>query len=319
MNMQYSIGHVEEQGLQLLQLKDEQSGTIVSLLPGFGALIQAWTVKSGEHTINIIDSYNSLDQLKKELASSFRGSKLSPFPCRIPEGKYSFDGVHYEFANKFIDGSVIHGLLYDKPFTVTNEFAARDSASVTMEYVYRKDDDQFPFEYACQVVYTLFPEQVLQVQTTLINHGKSALPIADGWHPYFALGDKVDEWMMYFNASALVEFDHRLVPTGNTTPYELFNQPTKIGSTELDNCFLINVESGHPACELFNPNNKLKISFYPDSGYPYLQIYTPPHRKSIAIENLTSAPDSFNNKMGLTILQPSSPQTLTLQYKVSLL
>lgn len=32
---------------------------------------------------------------------------------------------------------------------------------------------------------------------------------------------------------------------------------------------------------------------------PYLQIYTPSHRKNIAIEPMTCATDAFNNKYGL--------------------
>jgi len=317
--MHYSIGHIQEAGFKLVILKDEQSGSEVALLPQFGALIHAFRIKTNEGLFNVIDHYENLDRLQKELPGSFKGSKLSPFPCRIPEGKYSFDGKHYEFGNKFMDGSAIHGLLYDKPFTVTHETAGKDSATVSMEYRYRQDDPQYPFDYTCRVVYTLFPDALLQVQTILVNEGRSVMPIADGWHPYFRLGGKLDEWMLHFGASAMVEFDERLVPTGKLLDYDLFNLPAKIGKTELDNCFLLNIESGYPACELFNPNNKLKISFFPDSSYPYLQVYTPPHRESIAIENLSSAPDSFNNKMGLTLLQPAAPQTFTVQYQLSLL
>ncbi len=73
-----------------------------------------------------------------------------------------------------------------------------------------------------------------------------------------------------------------------------------------------------PSCELFNPENRLKISFYPSNNYPYLQIYTPPHRQSIAIENLSAAPDSFNNQMGLTLLAAGDSQTFTVHYRASL-
>ena len=51
-------------------------------------------------------------------------------------------------------------------------------------------------------------------------------------------------------------------------------------------------------------NAKYKLQVTPITNYPYLQLYTPPDRKSIAIENLSGAPDCFNNKMGLQELQP---------------
>ena len=54
-----------------------------------------------------------------------------------------------------------------------------------------------------------------------------------------------------------------------------------------------------------------------DASYPYLQIYTPPGRDSIAVENLSGAPDCFNNKMGLHLLQPAHSQIFTVRYTVS--
>ncbi|MBP7939993.1 MAG: hypothetical protein KAZ20_02525, partial [Sediminibacterium sp.] len=42
----------------------------------------------------------------------------------------------------------------------------------------------------------------------------------------------------------------------------------------------------------------------PIHNYPYLQLYTPVDRQSIAIENLSGAPNCFNNKMGLQLVEP---------------
>jgi aldose 1-epimerase len=86
----------------------------------------------------------------------------------------------------------------------------------------------------------------------------------------------------------------------------------------LDNCFVLKKEEKGAACEVFNPANGIKLSFFPDSAYPYLQIYTPPERRSIAIENLSGAPDCFNNRMGLLLLQPGHSQTFTIEYRLSL-
>jgi aldose 1-epimerase len=47
-----------------------------------------------------------------------------------------------------------------------------------------------------------------------------------------------------------------------------------------------------------------------------LQIYTPPHRKSIAIENLSSAPDAFNNKIGLIELGAEESHAFQTRYRI---
>jgi aldose 1-epimerase len=316
--MSFSILQISENGLDLVRLREDSSGTEAEVLPSFGALLHAFKIRMGTSLFNVIDHYDSLDQLKKQLDTSYKSSKLSPFPCRIGEGKYTHAGNRYEFLNKFIDGSAIHGLLYNKSFSILEQHAGNDSAFLLLNYEYRKDDDQYPFDYTCRVAYTLFTEGVLQVETTVTNKSKVPIPMADGWHPYFRLGGKVDEWLMYFNAASMVEFDKQLLPTGRLLHYDHFNVPMTIGPMELDNCFLIRHKTGEPVCELFNPFNKLKVSFIPGSTYPYLQIYTPPHRQSIAIENLSSAPDSFNNKMGLTILEPGDSQSFDLQYRLSM-
>jgi aldose 1-epimerase len=50
-------------------------------------------------------------------------------------------------------------------------------------------------------------------------------------------------------------------------------------------------------------------------GYNFLQIYTPPHRKSIALEPLTGAPDAWNNKIGMIALLPDEQRKFTVRMK----
>jgi aldose 1-epimerase len=140
--------------------------------------------------------------------------------------------------------------------------------------------------------------------------------MADGWHPYFRLGGKADQWLLQFHSAAIVEFDQRLVPTGRQAQYEVFETARPLGDVFLDNCFVLKPGVVSAACELYNPANGLRVSLYPDASYPYLQIYTPNTRDSIAVENLSGAPDCFNNKMGLLLLEPGHSQIFTVRYKV---
>jgi aldose 1-epimerase len=55
---------------------------------------------------------------------------------------------------------------------------------------------------------------------------------------------------------------------------------------------------------LKNPENNVVVEFISAENYPYLQLYIPDHRETIAIENLGTAPDSFNNGMGLYNIKP---------------
>ncbi|HMH20196.1 MAG TPA: aldose 1-epimerase [Puia sp.] len=323
--MSFSISHLQEKGLSLVSLKEESTGTEAILMPAHGAAVFAFLVRTEKGSFNVIDTYKDLSELKTEMGRSFKGSKLSPFPCRIAGAKYSFENKEHIFNGLFPDGTAIHGLLFDKEFIIEEALAGEASACLTMEYLYDRLDPAYPHQYSCRVKYTLRPGNILEVDTTVTNTGEGTMPIADGWHPYFQLGGRVDDWWLQFGAAAIVEFDAQLIPTGRLLKYDSFNKGRLIGTEEMDNCFLLEppvlptsgtANKTVPACELFNRENGLRVSFFPGAGYPYLQLYTPPGRQSIAVENLSSAPDSFNNKMGLLLLGAGDSQTFTVNYKV---
>jgi aldose 1-epimerase len=77
---------------------------------------------------------------------------------------------------------------------------------------------------------------------------------------------------------------------------------------------MLDHETGTPTCVL--QNQQLKLTVMPDNAYPILQLYIPDHRKSIAIENLSGAPDNFNNGIGLIQLAPNEARSFTTSYQV---
>lgn len=317
--MSFSISNSKEHDLDLVHIIDENTGTRVALLPGYGATLHAFSIRrQNGAAFNVIDNYQDAAEIKKELSRSFKGPKLSPFPCRIPDGVYRFNEHEYRLRSLFGDGTAIHGLLFNKPFTLMETTADEAHGTVLLEYIYNREDPGYPFYYACQTRYTLHPGNDLEVVTTVTNLDDSVIPMADGWHPYFRLGGSVDRWQLQFHSAAIVEFDSRLVPTGRLKQYETFESPKPVGDTFLDNCFTLKPDIVSAACQLYNPENGLRVSFFPDATYPYLQLYTPPTRDSIAVENLSGAPDCFNNKMGLILLQPGHSQIFTVHYKISM-
>jgi len=313
--MSFSIQTITENGFLITRLSDNNSQTSVDILPAYGALLHAFRVNTKEGSFNIIDNYPDKDSADKQLSTSFKSSKLSPFVCRIPDGKYEWEDKPYEFTTKFMDGSSIHGLLYNKPFNVVDRYSNDNLASVRLKYHYKKEDPGYPNDYTCEVVYTLHPENVIQLETTVLNLGDEPIPIADGWHPYFTLDGKINDWEMQFASDAMLEFDEKLIPTGKLLYEPSFIEPRLIADRFLDNCFFLQQEEGAPVCTLHNPSNGLILSFFTNSNYPYLQIYTPDHRGSIAIENLSGAPDCFNNGIGLKVLLPRRSETFNVWYK----
>ncbi len=316
--MPFTISKTKEQDLNLLQLTDASTGIQVKILPECGALLHEFSIPLGERRLQAISSYKNRSDLYQHHPLFYRSAKLSPFPCRIFQGQYQFEGKSYEFKNKFTDGSAIHGILFNKPFTPMHENAGDHQASVLLEYEYKKEDPGYPFDYQISVKYTLKKNGLLSLETKVTNLSSGRIPIADGWHPYFSLEGKVNDWLLTVDAKEILAFDKNLIPTGKRIPFIHFSKAARIDTYEFDHCFLLESETGKPACVLFNPANRMGLSFFPDKTYPYLQIYTPDDRKSIAIENLSAVPDCFNNGVGLTILERHHSQTFTAQYQLGL-
>lgn len=300
-------------------LKDNATGTYAEVLV-FGALLNALATPTKEGAVfNVVDGYKDVADAKANVTNGFHSAKLSPFVCRLHKGEYSFEGKDFKIDKFYMGESAIHGLLYDAAFKVSATHADENKATLSLVYEYRDQHQGFPFAFDVEVIYRLGTDGRLQLTTHVSNAGSGNMPLNDGWHPYFKVGDTINTASVRFDAREMVEFDESLLPNGKTSQYSSFNEFKPFGDTALDNCFTLNRESYEgvfPAFEIKDEKKGLSLSIFPDASYPYLQIYTPPSRTCIAVENLSSVPDSLNNKTGLIILAPGESRTFSTTYQV---
>ena len=314
-NMKFSaILHLQN-GYTVIELKDNQNGCTAQIY-SLGAILNAFSVPTHGGTINVINGFESVETAKQTIDSAFQGAKLSPFVCRMRKGEYHLNNRLFKVEKFYLGEHAIHGLLFDAAYEVLNTHADEHNASVGLRYLYKGTDKGYPFSYEILVNWKLEADNRLSVRTTVLHHNPQAIPFADGWHPYFNLGDSINHCSLQFDAEQQLEFDSDLLPTGKAIEDARFNRPTTIGDIFLDNCFILN-QPGKSKCVF--QNNNIRLTIHPDQHYPYLQVYTPPNRKSIAIENLSAAPDAFNNKIGLLLLEPNHSYSFTTTYQLTAL
>ncbi|HUR11490.1 MAG TPA: aldose 1-epimerase [Flavitalea sp.] len=314
--MKFSIKDFEENGLKGIRLLNTENNSSVDVLPEHGMLLHAFRIPTKNVLLNVIDNYSDESELRREIALSYKGCKMSPFACRIPGGIYPLNGKHYELEKKFIDGSSIHGLLSDSIYKKIYTKANDSFASVSATFHYNKSDKGYPFRYRCAITYTLLPGYRLRLETVICNEDEKTIPVADGWHPYFTLGAPINSCTLRFSSNKMLEFDERLVPTGRMVPIEDFLRPEIIGERKIDNCFSLQHSDDDPCCIFQNPATNMSLLLFSDAAYPFLQIYTPDHRRSIALENLSGAPNCFNNGMGLILLEPGDSAKFAVSYEI---
>lgn len=314
----FSIQNKTENGFDKVVLEDG-NGTFAEVVPSCGAILHAFVIVKDGREYNLIESYESEADFRSNVTSKgFLGTKLSPFVCRLKKGKYHFHQKEFTIEKYYNGDHALHGLLYDQAFRITDQQANENKASVSMMHEYRAMDHGYPFFYDCIVTYELEKENTLKVTTAVINKDENKIPLQDGWHPYFTIEAKIDDLELQFAAKEMVAFNSELIPTGERTAYTGFTSLKKFGQTVLDNCFVLDRSKQQPMCLLRNTEKKIQIEIHPDESYPYLQLYTPPHRNSIAIENISGTPDGFNNASG-KILSPGESAIFTTSYKITLL
>ncbi len=310
--MQFSVSINQQQAHPIITLKDKLTGCSAEIY-AFGGLLNGWKIPLKGKVQQCVDGFASVADARKNMANSFKSAKLSPFVCRMRKGSYEFNNQSYTVHKHYLEANAIHGLIFDAPFAIKTHEATNTAASVALEYHYQQSDQGYPFNYSITIIWKLEAGNKLSATTLVSHENKIAIPYADGWHPYFTLGGKVNSYTLKFNSNTQVEFDAELLPTGKKKKDTRFLKGMVLNDIFLDNSFELNPnEPGK--CTLSNKN--LTLTIEPDASYPILQVYTPMHRKSIALENLSGAPDNFNNGMGLLLLKPKQVYTFSTYYTI---
>jgi aldose 1-epimerase len=315
--MRFQITTNAENGWHNLLLTDTQTGTSVEVIPDAGGILNAFTVQHDGRSVNLVEGYHNMQDWNENKTKGFRSAKMSPYVCRVSESTYAWEGKSYHLNKFMLNGIAIHGILYDAGFHVVERLSSQDHAEVELKYAYKGEEPGYPFAYDCLIKYRLDKDNQLTISTLIHNHDQRPIPVCDGWHPYFTFGGSVNGLTLKVATDAMLEYDEAIIPTGHTLPVEGFREGLVIGDRHFDNGYVLDPGSAQPRAVLSDPASGLSIEFHPDAHYPYLQVYTPPHRNSVAIENLSAAPDAFNNGMGLVTLKPNESRVFSTKLKVN--
>lgn len=239
---------------------------------------------------------------------------LFPFPNRIKDGKYQFEGKAYELEiNEEAFNHAIHGFVAFENFK--QEESSKSSLSFSFNYAGEKNGYPFPFDF--NVKYTL-AKLILKIEVTIENTGESNMPYGFAWHPYFgfdgvSIGDIVVKAPVRHN----LLLDDRMIPTGEKEKHT--KTIISLKNTFLDNLFEIHDKEGIKEVELRLKNKKVIISQDArESQLPYFIAYTPPSRDCIAVEPQSAATNAFNNGLGLQILKPGKVKKYKFSVRIEI-
>lgn len=283
-----------------ISIINEKQQLQVTVLPQLGAMINSFS--SGE--LDVIDGINLDQNGLEEYFTTYKSSFLMPFPNRIAGGEFEYRGnKHSLLCNEAERGNALHGFLHDKPFNVLDTLADEIQGTIKLSYFYEGTISGFPYPFEVTITYNLIKSGRLICTTEIENSGNTTLPFGTGWHHYFRMNEPVNELNLSFEPNQKWILGEKMIPT--LAKESVSSVKGLIAEANYDDCFTLQ----EPIVTLSNKTGRI-LEINCDEQYPYLQIYTPPHRKSIAIEPMTCPPDVLNNKIDLIELPPGEKKSV---------
>ncbi len=238
------------------------------------------------------------------------GLPLIPWPNRIKDGRYEFDGEERQLAlTEPKTGNAAHGFSRSFPWRLLS----REDGSVTLG-LRLFPQIGYPHILDLTIAYTLGPSG-LTVETTARNSGDTAAPYGFGAHPYLTLGEPVDGAVLELPASRWLPVDERKIPVGRRdvegTEYD-FRTARPIGETVLDTAFtgLARGADGLVRVRLTTGDGTRGVELWGAEGIGWLQLYTGDtlakehRREGLAVEPMSCPPNAFRTGEDVVRLAP---------------
>jgi aldose 1-epimerase len=239
-----------------------------------------------------------------------RGQQLVPWPNRIRDGRYIFEGVTQQLAlGEPARHNASHGLGRHVPWLLFD----RQPDQVTLRLrIYPQPG--WPGVLETRITYTVGADG-LTVDVTATNFGSGPIPYGYGAHPYLTVGENVvDDVTLTIPAASYLTVDDRLLPT-ELLPVEgtEFDWRTgrRIADASVDTAFTDLSRDANGRWEVSVTLGDRCTYLWGDAGTHWVQVFTGgPYRDwSVAVEPMTCGPDAFNEGQthaDLIVLQPGA-------------
>jgi aldose 1-epimerase len=258
---------------------------------------------------DVIDGY-----AQTEMSPGGRGQVLVPWPNRVGDGRYEWEGQPQQLAQSEPEHhNAIHGLARWSAWSVTDEQDDRATLSCRL---YPQQGWLWVLDLS--VTYTL-SDAGLTVRTAATNQpaGAGPCPFGAGWHPYLAaFGGLVDDALLTVPATTVYTADDRGLPTGTTdlagTNLD-FRSPRPVGPLHLDHAFtgLSRRPDGRAVVELAAGDGSGRATrLWMDGTFTHVMVFSGDtlgdagrRRRGLAVEPMTCPPDMLRSGIDRLVLE----------------
>jgi aldose 1-epimerase len=328
--MAYRVSTTTAGSRTVYHLHDDTSGASASVLPSFGFNLFDLKLPVAGQVRRVVDA--APDFAEKPSNPGRNGTPiLFPYPNRIKDARYTFEGKSYQLPVNNGPNS-IHGFAIQANWDVVDHKAESDAATITGRYQLSKQSPEhakdWPADAILQIRYRL-SGKALELQATVTNPSNGNFPFGFGIHPYFLLpfdrsADQAQTQVVLPASKFWVLKD--FIPTGERAAVDArldFRKGQPIKGLKLDDVLtdLIFDANGRATCRLIDEPLKAEFRLSFDKEFRELVAYTPPGPGGvIALEPYTQATDAINLQTraidgGLRVLKHGEHADLAIRFE----
>jgi aldose 1-epimerase len=249
-----------------------------------------------------------------ERCASGRGQQLMPWPNRIRDGRYAFEGTELQLPlNEVPLRNASHGLVRWAVWQV----AERTPSSLTLAYRLHPQPG-WDHTLDLRTRYAV-GDDGLTVTTVAHNVGPSPAPFGYGAHPYLATGTTpLSQIELRIPATEWVEVDDRSLPVARHAVEgdHDFRQRRAVGGLDLDTAYTGVLRDPDGAWRVVVVSADRAVTLWADESFGWLQVFTAIARDQkgvpgVAVEPMSCPADAFNSGDSLVVLTPGQEWTGT--------
>jgi aldose 1-epimerase len=283
---------------------EDGSGGRAEVWPALGFNCYRWQVQRPGQSLELL--YQAPDLFPHGRPTRSGIPVLFPFPNRIRDGRYTWDGRTYQLPlDDPAKKNAIHGFACHHPWRIAAHGA--DAASAWITGVFRCSQDApdsralWPADHEIQLTYRL-SKGSLHLEAEVYNPDRVPLPFGLGYHPYFRIPftatATTDDCLLAVPARSVWKLEESL-PTGERVPVDAscdLNRPRRFGDVSVDTVLTdLPTASGElPERAVIEGAPGATLRVFAGMEFRDLVVFTPPHRQAFCVEPYTCTTDAIN-------------------------
>ncbi|MDI2113627.1 aldose 1-epimerase [Commensalibacter nepenthis] len=283
----------------------------VGIYPALGGAVGYWLCQDIPIFYPLINSH--LAQNANQIIAAY---PLIPYSNRIADGKFEFEGRHYQLdANALNGNDAIHGNAWEREWELDS--FSKNSVLLSLDHDPTKNSkQQWPFAYKAQLKYTISVAG-LSVRISFQNTDRCNQPVGLGFHPYFPRNGFVE---LGFTAKTVWNNGSNGLPEGRMSidGRWAFDHMRALSKEEqLDNCYA--GWDNFAFIRWKHLNAYLTMTSSPI--FQHLVLFNPENQPYFTLEPATNMNNALNmpeiSDRGLMILKPGQTVQGDILYSFS--